>query len=781
MISASKPVPQNRVLPGPVLPGSVFLGFVPLKLFLWVIIIAYIVVGTPLFAHDDDGKVRDRQKPYRGPGWREVDGKPIEGSVAGTFDSNGVTLRSWLPLAQLSAPSTSANSCWGYISPAGREYAIIGLSDGTAFVDITNPGAAVVKAHIPGPTSLWRDVRVYRNFCYAGSEGGSGVQVIDMSQLDALGTVTLVNSVTAPATTTAATHTLALDEVSGFLYRAGGGANGLRIYDLNANPAAPAYVNTWTPIYVHEMMIKTFTSGPYANRQIAFCCGGANNGNANTGLYIVDVTDKANPVQLSYTTYPNARYCHQGWLDAEGKYFYIDDELDEGATVSVTTTIVVDVSNLNAPTLTGTFTNGNTAIGHNLFVNGTKLYEANYRSGMRVFDLAVSRTNPPEVAFFDTYPGSDSAQFNGLWNLWPFFPSGTVIGSDIERGLFVWKIAPPLATYVVAAPPASINPQGGTTIDVVIAPTAGQTLNPATAKMTTTWGTTGTATSAMTLLSGNTYRASFPAVACLLTATYKFEIANTAGELSFDTASRTVLSAVGQSVIVSSEFEVADGWVGGVVGDTAVSGIWVRADPAGTIAQPENDHSAVGTVCWVTGNGVVGGADGAVDVDGGTTTLLSPVINLAGLDEPTIEYWYWYSNNLGGAPNTDSMPIELSNNGGSTWTLLADVAVSNNNWTLHSWRVRDFMLPTANMRVRFTARDLATGSLVEAAIDDFRITNIVCSPAFVIGDVNGDGLVNATDLGILLNAWGSLGGPSDLDQNGVVNAADLAILVNAWT
>ena len=85
------------------------------------------------------------------------------------------------------------------------------------------------------------------------------------------------------------------------------------------------------------------------------------------------------------------------------------------------------------------------------------------------------------------------------------------------------------------------------------------------------------------------------------------------------------------------------------------------------------------------------------------------------------------------------------------------------------------------MRVRFTARDLATGSLVEAAIDDFRITNIVCSPAFVIGDVNGDGLVNATDLGILLNAWGSLGGPSDLDQNGVVNAADLAILVNAWT
>ncbi len=736
---------------------------------------------SPVSAHDDDGKIRDRQKHYRGPGWREVDGKPIEGSVAGAFDSNGVALRSWLSLPQLSPASTNANSCWGYISPAGREYAIIGLSDGTAFVEITNPGAAVLKAHIVGPTSLWRDVRVYGTRCYAASEGGSGVQVMDISQLDATGAVTLTNTVTAPTTTTAATHTLALDEISGYLYRAGGGANGLRIYDLNADPGNPTYVNTWTPIYVHELQIKTFTSGPYAGKQIAFCCGGANNGNVNTGLYIVDVTDKANPTQLSFLTYPNARYCHQGWIDEEGKYFYIDDELDEGATVFTTTTIVMDVSNLSVPTLVGTFDNGNTAIGHNLFVKGTKLFEANYRSGFRVFDLAVNRTSPPEVAFFDTYPGSDAANFNGLWNVWPFFPSGTIIGSDIERGLFVWTLGTPVATFGVAAPPALINPQGGTTVDVVVTAGAGHTLNPATAKMITAVGTAAGVVTPMTLLSGTTYRGTFPAVPCTQIASYKFEITDITGEVSTDTNSHTALSAIGETVAVSSNFETADGWTGGVAGDTAVSGIWVRADPVGTIAQPENDNSAVGTQCWVTANAAVGAADGTADVDTGFTTLLSPVLNLTGLDEPVIEYWYWYSNNLGGAPNADSMPIEISANGGTTWTLLADVALSTSAWVKHSWRVRDFVTPTANMRVRFVARDLATGSLVEAAIDDFRVTNIDCTPNTVVGDINGDGVVNAVDLGLLLGNWGAAGGAADLDNSGTVNAADLAILVNAWT
>ena len=744
-----------------------------LKQLLTAITLCSTVLASAAFAHEDDGKIRDRQKPFRGPAFRADDPKS-NGSVAGTFDASGVNLKSWLPLNTLSPGAQNANSCWGYIAPNGKEYAIIGLYDGTAFVDISNPANAQLKAFVAGPNSLWRDVRTHQNYCYAASEGGSGIQVIDLSQIDN-GVATLTSTVTAPTTTTAATHTLAVDNVSGYLYRAGGGANGLRMYNLS-NPANPTYVGIWSDIYIHECQVKTYTAGAYAGKQIAFCCGGLNNGYVNTGLYIVDVTNKAAPVQLGFVSYPNARYCHQGWLDDLG-YFYINDELDEGDSVAVTTTIVVDVRNLSAPTYLGSFTNGNTAVGHNLFIKNNLLMEANYRSGLRVFDLSVSRTNPPEIAYFDTYPGSDTANFNGLWNLWPFFPSGTIIGSDIERGLFVWTLGGPVATFSVTNAPALVNPVGGTTVDVQITPGQGQTLNASTAKMKVTVGATTTDV-ALTPLGGNNYRAAFPATACTSTVSYVFEVANTTGELSTDSP-RSTFSAVALETPVDHNFESASGWVGGVAGDTATSGTWVRVDPNGTTAQPEDDHSTTGTVCWVTGNGSVGGAAGAADVDAGITTLLSPVFDMSQMDEPTIEFWYWYSNNLGGAPNADSMPVEISANGGTTWTLLEDIATNNGAWTKRSYRVRNFITPSANVRVRFVARDLAAGSLVEAGVDDFKIINVDCTSS-IPGDINGDGVVNAGDLAGLLGAWGATSGPADINGDGIVDATDLAILVSNW-
>jgi len=729
-------------------------------------------VAPAALAHDDDGKVRDRQKPVFGQIWREG-----MGSVAGDFTSSGVQLKSWFPLNTLSTSSTGGNSCWGYISPAGREYAIMGTTAGTAFVEITDPVNATLKAFMTGPTSQWRDMRVYGGYCYAASEGGGGIQVFNISRLDDLGVVTLVGEVTAPSTTTAATHTLAIDTASGYLYRAGGGSNGLRFYDIHTNPAAPAYVGAWSPIYVHEAQVVTYTSGPYAGKQIAFCFGGLNGGNASTGLYIVDVTNKLNPQQLSYTPYPGGRYCHQGWIDEESRYIYINDELDEGATVSLCTTIVIDIANLGNPVYVNSFNNGNTAIGHNCFVKGTKLYEANYRSGLRIFDLAVNRTSPPEIAYFDTYPGSDSANFNGLWNVWPFFPSGTVIGSDIERGLFVWRVGGPVATFGVATAPALVNPAGGTTVDVTITPGAGQTLNQSSAIMKVT--VAGTTTNVpLSPLGGNNYRATFPATACTSNVSYQFQVSNTAGESITDSI-RSAVSAISVSTALDETFESASTWTGGVAGDTATSGQWVRVDPVATTAQPEDDHTvAPGVLCWITGNGTVGGAAGAADVDGGTTTLLSPVFNMSTMDEPTVEAWIWYSNNLGGAPNEDSMPIEISNNGGTSWTLIENYSANAGSWVKKSWRVRNYVTPTANVRMRFVARDLGTGSLVEAGLDDFKIIDVDCT-ASIPGDLNGDGVVNGADLAILLGAWGGTG-LGDINGDGTVNGSDLALLLGAW-
>jgi choice-of-anchor B domain-containing protein len=123
---------------------------------------------------------------------------------------------------------------------------------------------------------------------------------------------------------------------------------------------------------------------------------------------------------------------------------YFNDEVDEQATGNPTTTRVIDVSDLSNPTQVAIFTNGNTARDHNLYTQGTLIFESNYRSGLRVF-AAGNPLAPTEFAYFDTYPDDDNANYNGLWSVYPYFPSGTIIGSDIEKGLFVWTFtAPPV-------------------------------------------------------------------------------------------------------------------------------------------------------------------------------------------------------------------------------------------------------------------------------------------------------------------------------------------------
>jgi hypothetical protein len=109
---------------------------------------------------------------------------------------------------------------------------------------------------------------------------------------------------------------------------------------------------------------------------------------------------------------------------------------------------VFDIQDLSNPVYLGRFSNGNLATSHNLYVKGNLLFEANYTSGLRIFDV-TSPTAPTEIAWFDTEPAFDLPDFNSLWNVYPYFPSGTIIGSDIEKGLFVWRLAgiPAPTTY----------------------------------------------------------------------------------------------------------------------------------------------------------------------------------------------------------------------------------------------------------------------------------------------------------------------------------------------
>jgi choice-of-anchor B domain-containing protein len=256
------------------------------------------------------------------------------------------------------------------------------------------------------------------------------MQIIDLSAIDD-GLVTLNGSFTGSLPNTA--HTVGVNPDSGFAYLGGPnfGNGGLLAVDL-ADPANPAIAGFWGGHYVHDTLVVTYDAGPYAGREIAFnFCGAA-------GVNIVDVTDKSNMQTVAIAHYPHLNYCHQGWLSADRRYLFVDDELDElqdPAVVSATT-YVLDVSKLEKPEFVTSFTNGVCSIDHNLMVRGPHVYEANYTSGLRIYH-AQNPLEAVEVAFFDTHPEGNAPVFDGLWSVFTGFPSGVVVVSDIHRGLFV--------------------------------------------------------------------------------------------------------------------------------------------------------------------------------------------------------------------------------------------------------------------------------------------------------------------------------------------------------
>lgn len=346
----------------------------------------------------------------------------------GLYDSVNVSFLSQIDLTEFSA--SSGNDIWGYVSPSGREYALVGLSNKLAFVEVTNPQNPVYFAFIPHTSSQWSDIKVYQNHCYSVTEAtGTGIQVISLANIDNH-QVTLVKTISSPGRT----HNLAIDTVSGFMYTCGSrnGTGTTMCFDL-ANPANPVKVGpaSMTATYQHDICPVTYTSGPYAGRQILF------GSDESRGVAIWDVTDKNNPFLVVRRNYPNVAYCHQSWISADRKWLYVNDELDESNNGILTRTLVFNVEDITNPILTNTFTTGLGTIDHNLYWKAGFVFESNYTSGVRIFNTNVSATNPPEVGWFDTRPENDSTTFNGSWSNYPYLPSGTLIVNDINRGLFV--------------------------------------------------------------------------------------------------------------------------------------------------------------------------------------------------------------------------------------------------------------------------------------------------------------------------------------------------------
>jgi choice-of-anchor B domain-containing protein len=405
---------------------------------------------------------------------------------AGTFPCHNVDYLAQVQLQEIPTSPTSASNLWGFADlDDNREYAVLGHRNGTAVYDVTVPGNPVLVGNVAGNPSLWREVKVYqvadpgggphRAYAYITTEApNSGLQILDLSNLP--NGVTLANTLT----DFGSSHTVMISNVDygtmaplpgreAFLFIAGANVAGgaFRIYSL-ANPAAPVLVTAPPPGtgYMHDSSSMILTDS-----RTTQCAGGHDPCEVlidfnETTIDLWDVTDKAAPFKLSATTYPTASYVHSGWPSADNRFVVVHDELDELRRGINTHIYTLDIGSLVAPTLTTSYTGPLTATDHNGYTRGNRYYVSHYKRGLVIFDI----TNPTaltEIGSFDTYlsPSANTAGTDGNWGVYPFLPSGTLLVSDIENGLFLLKknetLPPPTQPPAVTPDPPRANGGGG--------------------------------------------------------------------------------------------------------------------------------------------------------------------------------------------------------------------------------------------------------------------------------------------------------------------------------
>jgi choice-of-anchor B domain-containing protein len=415
--------------------------------------------------------------------------------LAGTFPCRNVDYIAQVPLTEFATQPLSGSNVWGFVDRNdNREYAIMGHRNGTTIFDVTTPAQPRQVGTISGVVSAWREPKVlqvrdnvtgrFNTYAYVSTEGtGGSVQILDLTGLP--------NNVRLAGTLAdlSRAHTVYVGNIeyagntplpgrTPYLVVAGSNlaSGALRLYDLT-NPAAPTLV---APAPTGAGYMHDSTSLVITDNRTTQCVGARNPCELlidfnETTVEIWDVTNKSSPVRLSGVSYPTASYVHSGWPTDDGRFVIVHDELDELRRQVNTQIYTLDLADLRTPAIVTSYTGAVGATDHNGYTLGNRYFVSHYKRGLVVFDL----TNPralSEVASFDTYltPAENSAGTDGAWGVYPYLPSGTLLVSDIENGLFLLKLnetgqgppAPPPAPPPVPAPaPAPAASGGGGLID----------------------------------------------------------------------------------------------------------------------------------------------------------------------------------------------------------------------------------------------------------------------------------------------------------------------------
>ncbi len=665
---------------------------------------------------------------------------------------------------------TLANIC-GY-TQGGREYALVGGSQGLIIVDITNPAAPVDIVQIPGPDNLWKEIKTYSHYAYVTSEGGQGLQIVDLSALPSPNLdyhfYTGDGEIAGQLNTI---HALHIDTKKGFVYLFGGGLLGgaAKVLDLNVDAYNPTYVGKFDALgYIHD---------GYADNDTLYAC------HIYSGLLsVVNMSNKSNPVLLGTVQTPG-KFTHNAWITDDRKHILTTDEDTPSFVTSYDVSDPEDIKELDR-----TSTNdGNNSIGHNVHVRNDWAVTSWYTDGLVISDVHRP-DNMVITGLYDTWAGTGPG-FDGCWGVFPFFPSGTVIASNIPNTnggtgkLFVLTPTYVRACYLEGSVKSDCTglPLSDVTIDVNSSDTwidtktgtngVFKTGQAQAGNFTVTVSKAGfvTQTFDVTFVPGEVVEldvileapasysitgtvvdeatqspiANAPIVLSSTNATYTLQT-NPAGQFNLDCVpggeyqvisntwgylygTATVSANGGVTIALKKgyydDFGFNLGWTTSVSGANA--GLWVRGEPIGTTSQgnfanPGSDAPAdVNDECYMTGNG--GGNAGTDDVDNGSVTLTCPPMELSGYQDAVLSFWYWFFNDGGqGTPPNDQLEVLVTSNGQT-------VTIFTENESESDWRfsgeihLKDYVTLSDNVRVQFIAADDDPGHFVEAAVDVFQV------------------------------------------------------------
>ena len=661
-----------------------------------------------------------------------------------------------------------ANDIWGYTDPTGTEYAIIGLRNGTSIVSLANPSNPVQVAYVAGANSTWRDIKTWGTYAYVTTDVGTdGLTVIDLSNLP--NSVTSTNwqptlTVNGQTGTLNKAHNIWIDE-NGYAYISGAnlGVGGVMIVDVHTTPGSPVYVGATPNNYSHDCYARgdtLYTADIYAG-----------------AFTIYDVSNKANPVFLG-SQQTDFSFAHNVWLSDDGNVLFTTDEKPNAPVGAYD---VSDPSNIIELDLFKPLqTLGQGVIPHNTHVWDDYLIVSYYTDGLILVD-ASRPTNLIEVGNFDTYFTS-SGGFNGSWGAYPYLPSGKILVSDINSGLYVFQPNYVRACWLEGNVTDAVTSNPINNVNISITGTLANDDSDISGNYETGLATAGTytvtatapgyapATATVTLSNGvltiqdfqltpltpftvngtvvdeqgnsiegaeiilqslmNTYDFTSDANGNFSTSVFNGNYDVIAGKWGYKATliTDTTLDAASANLTIEletgyrDEFTLDLGWM---TAGNAQTGAWERGKPVGTssaaygqVAPQEDAMGDIGEECYVTGNSGSSVADD--DVDNGQVRLISPIFDIANYNEPRLSVQTWFVNVGGtGTPN-DELVLKIFN--GDSTIVLETINLSNPNWTARDYRIKDFIVPSNTMRFIVETEDLPnSGHVLEAGIDAFEV------------------------------------------------------------